>query len=750
MNGTRRLISIIKILSLGLCFFSAADANSTFAASVGEGGSPFGHSLYDRIAQENLRSFASDTEKISKDFTSYNEFLEWEHQNLVKDRPMSKRHAAYALFTTYEKTHPLVDTQVLDFLTWNDLNLLAGPNSSFATYLGSKIDRTNTEFGKVALLGMIVQPTRDIQELTKRQAIVNELVTNTKLFTNLVESFKEMKKSETLLLSYWASDAFSGAAKQKEIRFPQQPYFIEELNKNVFVNEFNERLDQASKVVQLGAYTACAALLPVVIYKYWTKNEKSAKEWEKFGARKFGLTTVASMMTGAGLFSWLSNKAVKRVTTNSTVTGAFEGANRYMSTVTYATGSYFSFDSIKANIKIMKVLHAKLIGVACYVRALKDFNEYIKKNPVLQEMLPAAKKIDHVLNDVAEESKDFKKLLDLLSTDTFKGEPSFFASAGRILTANKLMDEQKDKLGEALVALGEIDAYLSIAHLYKEGQRSKNAAWCFASYAQASSGPLIESEDFWNPFLDPKTVVVNSIAMGTQGNPRSLIITGPNAGGKSTIMMKGIPLCLSLAQTIGIVPARRFHFTPMSKIITYLNITDDIAAGNSHFKAGVLRAQQLVEMAQGLHEGEYGYISADEVFNGTSVAEGEAAGYSLFEMIGKHPGVLCATATHFQRITHLEESAPTLFKNYKVSVLYDEQGHIVYPFKLEPGASHQNVAFDILREEGFTPSFLARAEEILGKPVSARAQVTPAVAVQSVLSDFNAPLAEQARSAAAA
>ena len=55
-----------------------------------------------------------------------------------------------------------------------------------------------------------------------------------------------------------------------------------------------------------------------------------------------------------------------------------------------------------------------------------------------------------------------------------------------------------------------------------------------------------------------------------------------------------------------------------NKIITYLNITDDIAAGNSHFKAGVLRAQDIIKTYKKCKEYEYVIAAKDEAFNGTT------------------------------------------------------------------------------------------------------------------------------------
>ncbi len=47
--------------------------------------------------------------------------------------------------------------------------------------------------------------------------------------------------------------------------------------------------------------------------------------------------------------------------------------------------------------------------------------------------------------------------------------------------------------------------------------------------------------------------------------------------------------------------------------------------------------------------------------------------------------------------------------------MYDKDGKILYPFKIEPGIANQTVALNILKQEGFDISFLAKAYTILAK-----------------------------------
>ncbi len=84
-----------------------------------------------------------------------------------------------------------------------------------------------------------------------------------------------------------------------------------------------------------------------------------------------------------------------------------------------------------------------------------------------------------------------------------------------------------------------------------------------------------------------------------------------------------------------------------------------------------------------------------------------------FRISSKQKNSILILATHFQKLKKLED-VTSLVKNYQVRVVRYEDGSFSYPFKLEEGAADQNVALDILKQEGFSSSILDKAYEILG------------------------------------
>jgi len=309
------------------------------------------------------------------------------------------------------------------------------------------------------------------------------------------------------------------------------------------------------------------------------------------------------------------------------------------------------------------------------------------------------------------ESKELQELLWLLEKDTFKEPSSALSNKGNVLRAFRLMHEIKSQLEPAMVALGNIDKTVGIAQLYQESQHT-NAPFCFPVYEKTEK-PLIDIQNFWHPLIDSETVVANSITLGTNGQRPNIIVTGPNAGGKSTAL-KAVAINVLMAQTFGIAPAETMVLSPFSLIATYLNITDDLGAGNSLFKAEVKRTDKLLQDITALEPGQHSFVIFDEIFNGTSPLEGMASAYSVARHLATLPNNICLLATHFKLLTELEQDTQT-FANYKVSVTYEQDGKIGYPYKLEKGISDQHVAIDILKEEGFDSHILYEAQEIVRK-----------------------------------
>ena len=263
-------------------------------------------------------------------------------------------------------------------------------------------------------------------------------------------------------------------------------------------------------------------------------------------------------------------------------------------------------------------------------------------------------------------------------------------------------------------SVGDIDAYMAIAKLYKKHAKNGNAKFCFVEYVDNANTPQITLDNFWNPMIDPNKVVTNNIEIGTnRQNPHNVIITGPNAGGKSTVL-KGITLSILLGQTIGIAPADRMIFTPFHLINTYLNIADSSGV-ESLFQAEMRRVEELLREIRSMKRNEFSYVIMDEIFTGTNPKEGMAGAYGIAKKISTYPNNISLIATHFMVLTDLDKDTNGLFMNKKVRINRDAVGKISYVYKLENGVTDQAIALDLLAQSGFDSEILADAYHIFNK-----------------------------------
>ena len=231
-------------------------------------------------------------------------------------------------------------------------------------------------------------------------------------------------------------------------------------------------------------------------------------------------------------------------------------------------------------------LRTRLARAAQCLRIMQTLSAIIPK--IIQKNLVFFKHMHRLFHDLPKMNHELHELIELMNSETFNfnetdlTSTSFFFRRGRVLCAYRLFDRVKNLFEPAIAAVGELDAYLTIAKLMKEPH--KHAHYCFPTYLPHQTQPSIALDSFWNSFLNPKTVVQNSIHLGPQGGIPHMVVTGPNSGGKSTIVCKGIPLAVIMAQSLGIAPAHAMTLTPFTHIAVYMNIADSIIEKESRFQ----------------------------------------------------------------------------------------------------------------------------------------------------------------------
>lgn len=349
-------------------------------------------------------------------------------------------------------------------------------------------------------------------------------------------------------------------------------------------------------------------------------------------------------------------------------------------------------EHIKKNIDILAQLKLRVVAARTAIKSMHTLISIIHKDTDLANSPLLKAKLESIMHNMQCKKISLENTLKLLDSSSFAKSSMSILDIGNVLAAYHALNETKNEFNEMISLVAEMDAYASIAKLVTAYATSP-VKFNFAHYAEQAT-PYIRITGFWNPFLDPTKATPNSIELGTAGFPRNAIATGLNTGGKSTAL-KAISLCVLLAQTFGIAPAQAMSFTPFKKIMTSLNITDNITCGHSLFAAELMRAQDTLDLLTASQKTDFVFITIDEIFRSTAYEKGQNLAYNFINKLGSHHNVISLFATHFTTITSLEKASPGNFKNYKVHI---DKTTLPHRFLFEHGIGNADQALQIPHE----------------------------------------------------
>lgn len=602
------------------------------------------------------------------------------------------------------------DGNLLNPYVWNDLHLFCGTTTTPAYHLLSRINKTITVLGEGALASLIVAPTANLETLTKRQRFIDFLSQKTQLYLDLRSELQNYKASEKAMLSFWT---------------PTEPLFGKEYNKyltGLFYtkspasNKLASPL-QTRKILLRDVWNIYAQYLWYPMLGLLSTEVTYLLAEKGISRGDFYAKSYLYFVPVYGIFH--ANSQIKE--SNRTLSG-IEKCGIYFQPAYITFHSLWQYYNGYRNYKeysgVLKNLALRMADVQTFLITVKKINALIQQNPALEPLYGAQMQPIRKLLARLNESSEVGDLLRYLETLPLRSWCYFWNHAGKLLASYKLFVEHKAVFHDAMYALGELDAFVSMATLMKETAAINGPhAYTFTKFLspKAYTKPRLALVEMWNPMLTPTTAIGNDVTMDRA--TQNIILTGPNAGGKSTFLT-GVAIAVMLSQAFGIAPAKSCEMTPFSKINTYIDITDDIAAGKSLFMAEVDRFQSHLRLLEDLKQEKFSFTIFDEPFSGTNPIEGAAAEYSVLNYIAKYSNALNIVATHYPIVMLLEQREPKKgFKNYKVFIKpMGKDGKIQYTYKVVPGASNQTIAIDILEEQGYATEMLQQARDIIEHP----------------------------------
>ncbi len=190
---------------------------------------------------------------------------------------------------------------------------------------------------------------------------------------------------------------------------------------------------------------------------------------------------------------------------------------------------------------------------------------------------------------------------------------------------------------------------------------------------------------------------------------RLLIITGPNMGGKSTVLRQTAIICI-LAQMGGFVPAERARLPLLDRIWTRVGASDDLTRGRSTFMV------EMTETAAILHSATpRSLVLLDEIGRGTATFDGLSIAWAVAEYLHDSAEHAAKTmfATHYHELTELAERLPGA-QNYQITAT-EREGEVVFLHRLERGRASKSYGIEVARLAGLPPTVIANARDVLAR-----------------------------------
>jgi DNA mismatch repair protein MutS2 len=292
-------------------------------------------------------------------------------------------------------------------------------------------------------------------------------------------------------------------------------------------------------------------------------------------------------------------------------------------------------------------------------------------------------------------------------------EPEAMIGVGNELAIvqSLVLEEERRVLNELSGMLGdEAEALLSGLALCAQLDEAEAAArlaedlTLSSPQVEAPEGKLVLRQ-LRHPLLvlQGRDVVANDVLFS--GEVRAMVISGPNAGGK-TVTLKAVGLSALMLRAGLPIPADEGSVLPLyTSIHSAVGDAQDLSQGLSTFSAHVLALKGILDAA-----GPGSLALIDEIAADTDPREGAALATSVLqELLDKGARVL--VTTHLEEVkalTHVDSR----FLNARVG--FDAK-KMLPTFRLQLGAPGASSALDVAARMGLAPHIIERARaHVLG------------------------------------
>ncbi|MFY7731190.1 MAG: MutS-related protein [Flavobacterium sp.] len=205
---------------------------------------------------------------------------------------------------------------------------------------------------------------------------------------------------------------------------------------------------------------------------------------------------------------------------------------------------------------------------------------------------------------------------------------------------------------------------------------------------RTSSTKTVFKHSYYAP-LKRAQPVTNTIRLD-----KHMIITGPNASGKTTVL-KSTLINILFTQQFGCGFYASASLAPYHHLHCYLNIPDT-SGRDSLFQAEARRCKMILDRIRE-SKSERHFCVFDELYSGTNPEEAEQSAISFMRYITKYKQVRCMLTTHFVKVCEQLDKLPNI-ANCKMLTNVSDDTMLLYTYQLTKGISEIKGGLMVLKQ----------------------------------------------------
>jgi len=361
----------------------------------------------------------------------------------------------------------------------------------------------------------------------------------------------------------------------------------------------------------------------------------------------------------------------------------------FISIIFYFVQVYFNCTSCVKFVKNMTIIHMNISTVKDYISETITSMDYISKKWIqyktYQPFIEKCKEVRNIAISINDE---------LQSISALRPSISKFGEIGRVMRVNYMMHIDtiwKDTIEYCVQYNSYMHSMLSL-----KNKIGNNVNFCKFSKSTKFKGLIY-------PHLPSDKAITNDITLD-----KNILITGPNAAGKTTLL-KATMINVLLCQQFGCGYFKSAKVQPYDILSSYINIPDT-SGRDSLFQAEASRCKCILDE---ITNKKRHLCIFDELFSGTNPYEAIGAATAYLKYINNNKHVSFILTTHFLDLCRILEKTCNV-TNLQMQVNNSEKG-FVYSYKMIEGISEIKGGIKVLEDLHYPSSIIQDSNMIMSK-----------------------------------